>query len=303
MAEKVFEVQGSGGHIQKGLSFEKEGNKKSFVIMTGMQEHAKRYEDFALFLNDLGYNVHVLDAVGQGLNAPKVEDLQKWYVDAFDSNVSAANAKVEELKKAGSEQTIIFGHSMGSFMVTRYLELYPLSTDGVIICGSNGPDGLKMSVAYLLACMQTNKKNWDKPSMSMTKLAMGGYAKAIKNRKSDLDWLSYNEENVNKYAADEYCGHINTYGFWHEFLKGMKHLYQGKNWKKISPNEHVLIISGEEDPVGTMGKGPRKLEKAFKKLGMKDVTLHMYEKMRHEILNEEKKELVYKDIEEFLKRL
>ncbi|MCR4562958.1 MAG: alpha/beta hydrolase, partial [Bacilli bacterium] len=296
----VFEVRPDEAHVLKGLSYLKDGNKKNMVIMTGMQEHASRYALFAEHLNELGWDVHVLDAVGQGLNAPGVKDLQKWYPNAFDINVTAANKKVEELKASGSEKTVLFGHSMGSFMTARYLELFPKTTDGTIICGSNGPAVGLMRMGYSVARVRVTKKNWDRPSKFLSNLAMGGYAKAIKDRDSDLDWLSYNKENVKKYEADPYCGVMNTNGFWHEFLKTMAKLYTKKEWSKISSKEHILIISGEEDPVGNMGKGPRALEKALKKVGVEDVTLRMFEHMRHEILNEDKKEDVYKVVDEFL---
>ena len=52
-----------------------------------MNEHSHRYQDLAEYLNGVGYDVYVLDAVGQGLNAPKVEDQEKWYKGAFDDNV------------------------------------------------------------------------------------------------------------------------------------------------------------------------------------------------------------------------
>ena len=300
MEGKIFEVRINESRNQKGLSYVKEGNRNSMLIMTGMQEHASRYQAFAEFLNELGYNVHVLDAVGQGLNAPKVEDLQKWYVGAFDDNVKAANIKINELRKE-SDKVILFGHSMGSFMTQRYLELYPDTTDGVIICGTDGPNAGKMNMAYTLASIVVNKKNWDKPSKFLSNLAMGGYSKAVKERESDLDWLSYNKENVKKYEADEYSGHTNTNGFWKEFLKGMKTLYSKDEWNKISRKEHILIIAGEDDPVGQLGKGPRKLKETLDKMDVKDVKIVMFDKMRHEILNEDKKEDVYKVVEDFLK--
>jgi alpha-beta hydrolase superfamily lysophospholipase len=61
-----------------------------------------------------------------------------------------------------------------------------------------------------------------------------------------------------------------------------------------------LIISGEEDPVGEKGKGPRRLEKMYKKLGVKDVTLVLYPNMRHEIHNEKGHDVVYRQISDFL---
>jgi len=294
-----FVVKLPNGHEQKGLAFKDAGTTKNLVILTGMNEHSHRYQDLAEYLNGVGYDVYVLDAVGQGLNAPKVEDQEKWYKGAFDDNVMAANIKIEELKKEG-RPTSIMGHSMGSFMVQRYLELYPDTVDRTILCGTNGGNGSQMKAAYCLASMRTNAHNWDKPDKFMTNAGLGPYSKAVKNRKTDLDWLSYNDENVTKYIADPYCGHMDTHGFWKEFLRGMNELYKSKWLKKISPKEKVLIICGAEDPVGNNGKGPTYMANLYKKLGMTNVTLKIFPHMRHEIHNEKDHMQVYEQISDFL---
>ena len=294
-----FLVKLPNGHQQKGLAFKDAGTQKNLVILTGMNEHSHRYQDLAEYLNGVGYDVYVLDAVGQGLNAPKVEDQQKWYKGAFDDNVKAANIKIEELKKEG-RPTSIMGHSMGSFMVQRYLELYPNTVDRTILCGTNGGNGAQMKAAYCLASLRTNSHNWDKPDKFMTNAGLGPYSKAVKNRKTDLDWLSYNDDNVTEYIADPYCGHMDTHGFWKEFLRGMKELYKAKWLKKISPKEKVLIIAGAEDPVGNNGKGPTYMADLYKKLGMTGVLLKIYPHMRHEIHNEKDHMQVYEQISDFL---
>ena len=58
----------------------------------------------------------------------------------------------------------------------------------------------------------------------------------------------------------------------------------------------VLLISGQDDPVGNYGKGVQHVRKAFEAVGMKDVTWVIYEGDRHEILNELDKAKVYQDI-------
>jgi alpha-beta hydrolase superfamily lysophospholipase len=299
MAGNVFDVTLPNGHLQRGMAYTAEGTKKNLLIMTGMNEHATRYGDLAGYLNAQGFDVYVLDAIAQGLNAPKVEDQEKWFVGAFDENVQAANIEIELLKKGG-KPTYLMGHSMGSFMVQRYLELYPNTVVKVIEMGSNGPALAKMKMAYGLAKILVNKKNWDKPCKPLSNAGLGAYAKAVKNRKTDLDWLSYNEENVKKYMADPYCGHEDTGGFWHEFLKGMATLYKKNELAKISKDEKILIISGAEDPVGECSKGSTRLAEMYRKLGLKDVTLVLYPHMRHEIHNEKDHAIVYKQISDFL---
>ncbi len=296
---EIFSI-GFGEHFLKGYCSIAESPKSNLVLMTGMQEHSDRYEDLALYLNGFGISVYVLDAVGQGLNAPKVEDQQKWYFNAFDINVSAAHEQIEKLKRETKLPTFLMGHSMGSFMSQRYLELFPNTADKVVLCGTNGPAKAKMQFGYMTASLVTTKKNWNKPSNFLSNASLGPYSKAIKNRKTDLDWLSYNEENVQKYIADPYAGHPNTHGFWKEFLRGMKELYKRKWLKKISPDEKILIIAGEEDPVGEMGKGPRRLEQMYKKLGVKEVEIKMFDHMRHEIHNEVEHQVVYQTLSDFL---
>jgi alpha-beta hydrolase superfamily lysophospholipase len=296
-----FVVKLPNGRQQKGLAFKDAGTTKNLVILTGMNEHSHRYQELAEYLNGVGYDVYVLDAVGQGLNAPKIEDQEKWYPGAFDDNVMAANIEIEELKKEG-RPTAIMGHSMGSFMVQRYLELYPDSVDRVILCGTNGGNGGAMHVAFRIAQLTTSKKNWDKPDKFLTNMGLGAYTKAVKPHKTDVDWLSYNEDNVNKYIADPYCGHMDTHGFWKEFLRGMNELYKKKWLKKISAKERVLIICGAEDPVGNNGKGPTYMANLYKKIGMQDVNLVIYPGMRHEIHNEKDHMKVYETISDFLNK-
>lgn len=289
-----------GNWVQKGNCWKAEPATSNLVFMTGMQEHSERYDHFARYLNDFGISVYVLDAVGQGLNAPRPEDQQKWFKGAFDTNVSAAHQKVMELKEETKLPTFIMGHSMGSFMTQRYLELFPDSADKVVIWSSNGPRRMKMACAYMLTSILTNKRNWDKPSKFISNASFGPYARTVKNRKTDVDWLSYDEENVKDYIADPYCGAENTHGFWKEFLRGMNELYKKKNLKKVSKNEKILIVAGEEDPVGEMGKGPRRLKEMYEKLGVSNVTIFMFPHMRHEIHNETEKHLVYKVLSDFL---
>lgn len=297
--DNIFTVTLPSGKVQKGRTFECENAKKNLVIMTGMGEHSGRYEPFAKYLNEKGINVYVLDAVGQGLNAPKVEDQEKWYEGAFDENVKACNILVETVKK-NELPTCLMGHSMGSFMTQRYLTLFPNTVERVVIMGSNKMPLMLSSFGFLLASMVTKKNNVDTYSKLLENLGTGAYNKQIKNPRTQFDWLSYNEENVDKYIADPYCGATTTRGFWKEFLRGLKAIGTKKELKNVSVSEEILIIAGEDDPVGNNGKGPRELLWQYQKLGLTKLTLKMFNNMRHEILNEDKKDEVYYAISSFL---
>lgn len=294
----IFSIP-TGNTFLKGNDYLIENPKANLLIITGMDEHSRRYEYFARKANERGYSVSVLDHFGQGENATSVETQQIWPHDAWNLTLKALNNKVNELRKQ-EKPVYIMGHSMGSFFMQSYLEHYPNTIDKMVIMSSNGPQKALYAVANLLAKITTTKKNWNKPSKFIQNLSLGGYTRAIKNRKTDVDWLSYNEENIKNYLNDPYCGATNTCGFYHEFLGGMNTLYKKKNLQNISKDEHIYIVCGDSDPVGQNSKGLKDLYNMYKKLGVKDVTLRIHEHMRHEILNEDNKDQVIKEIIDFL---
>jgi len=298
MAE-VFEIKLPSGETLKGYHWAAKDAKANLTMITGMQEYALRYDDLAKYLVGRGINVWILDAFGQGLNAPTEAELQIWPENAFAKTVDAIDL-MNKMAKENGLPTIQAGHSMGSFMTQSRLERYPHSADKTILIGSNGGQKGLMKIASMLANVTVSKKKRDLPNPTLTNLGVGAYGKGIKDRKTDLDWLSYNEENVQKYIADPYLGHMPTGGFWKEFLKGMAIIWTGKALKGIAKDEVIYITAGEEDPVGQNGKGPRWLEKTYKKLGVENVTLKLYPHMRHEIHNEIGKEVVYEDLANFI---
>ena len=80
----------------------------------------------------------------------------------------------------------------------------------------------------------------------------------------------------------------------------MAKIWTHRSLKNLSPDEKILLIAGEEDPVGQMGKGVRWLQDTYQKYGVTDVRMNLYEHMRHEILNETGKEKVWQDVLDFI---
>ena len=65
----------------------------------------------------------------------------------------------------------------------------------------------------------------------------------------------------------------------------------------------ILLISGNEDPVGAFGKGVVKVYKQFLSVGMKKVSIKLYPKARHELLNEENWEAVYEELWKWMREI
>ena len=301
MARQNISIKTVNNDILFGYSWECLKPEGIVIIVTGMEEHAKRYDEFASFLNENHYNVYSIDHYGQGENALEENQLGIVPRSFFSKSVRIIDDVAKKYSIKG-KPVIVLGHSMGSFMVQDYIQRYAKRPTKAIIMGTNGNNAkLSYAVGYPLARLICKFKGESKQAKLLASLAVGSYGKSIKNRKTDVDWLSYNEGNVKSYIADPKCGHPSSNGFYRELLKGNHRLYKNKFLNKIRKDLPVLIISGKDDPVGAFSKGPSSLYKLYKKIGLGNVTLKLYDNMRHEILNENDKDKVFKDILSFIK--
>lgn len=303
MSERVkISIETPMGGLSYGLSWKADKEARAnVIIMTGMEETSLRYDDFAKFLNKEGFNVYCIDSFGQGENVlPDLSNLGVWPTSGFRKQVQVVDTLVTKLR-ISCLPCFIFAHSMGSFMAQDYIQRYTQHVSKVVLCGSNGKNPAA-GVGYRLARLITNKKNAYQKAGLLNTLMFGSFNKGIENPRTAFDWLSYNEENVDKYIADPLCGFGPNNAFCLEFLKGLNRLYKKRFLDKIRKDLDILIIAGEEDPVGGYGKGVLKLEKMYKGLKIRNVECKLYPHMRHEILNETNKEIVYKDVLDFFNK-
>ena len=152
-----------------------------------------------------------------------------------------------------------------------------------------------------LAKLIARREGADATSDLVTKLAFGGYNKAFAPNRTDFDWLSADEGNVDRYIADPMCGADATVGLFLDMLGGISFNQKITNLRKMDHELPVLFVSGDKDPVGQMGKGVQHSFEAFLAAGVKDVSIRLYPGLRHEILNETaQQETIYKDIGDWL---
>ena len=104
------------------------------------------------------------------------------------------------------------------------------------------------------------------------------------------------ENNVDSYIADPLCGQKTSIGLFYEMLGGIRFVSAQKNINSMNLNTPILFIAGDRDPVGEMGKGVKRAYSAFRRAGVRDVELKLYKGLRHEILNEDCRAVVYNDL-------
>ena len=198
MARELIKQELKDGSIKLGYAWTIKEPIANVIIVTGMAEHAIRYDDFANFLNDNGYNVYCIDHYGQGLTAGSEEKCGIVPNSFFSKSVKDIDDLVTRLR-ASLLPTYIFAHSMGSFMLQDYIQRYTAHVNKVVICGTNGPNAkLLFRFGYLVTKLLVHKKNRLGKGDFFDKLSFGGYNKRIKPQRTKFDWLSVNEENVDK---------------------------------------------------------------------------------------------------------
>ena len=300
MAKINCSMLGTDGEITlRGFNWTTENPTKNLIIVTGMEEYAGRYDGLATYLNDFGYNVVSLDHYGQGQTAGEIAKLGKTIKGAYEFSIENIHKLVEQLKKENGLPTYVFGHSMGSFIVQAYIQKYSEDVVKAVIMGSNGNNAKTLfKFGALLTKMKVNDSNWNKPAPLFQKISFSSYQKHFPEHENA--WLSVNKDNVEEYTRSKYCGYGSSMGFYYEFMKGNSKLYNKKSLQNIRKDLPILVISGKEDPVGNYGKGPTNLSKLYKKLGITNVELKLYPEIRHEILMEDNKEEIYKDVCDFL---
>lgn len=295
----VYFDSSNGKNKVRALICVPEGEVKGVIqIAHGIAEHIDRYRDFMEYLAGNGFVVAGDDHLGHGKTMTGEEDKGQF------SDKDGWNCVVKDLVSLHDLMVteypginyIVFGHSMGSFLMRTYIADYPSKYDMAIISGTGHQGKLLVTAGNMIAQNTIKKKGYDSDGTSLNNLSMGGYQKRIKNPRTDCDWLSRDEAQVDKYVADETCGFTAKAGLYADMLKGVKYVTDMNNIRKIRKDKPVLFISGDMDPVGEYGKGVKKAYGCFKKAGIADVTMKLYPEGRHEMLNELNKDEVYKDI-------
>ena len=102
---------------------------------------------------------------------------------------------------------------------------------------------------------------------------------------------------------DNWSGTMLTTSFFNDMMKILNNIHKPGNMKKIPVNLPVMIMYGSDDPVGSYGKTVNKLFNIYRKNGISDLEMKVYEGDRHEILNEDDKEKVENDLISWLNKL
>ena len=269
-------------------------------IAHGMNEHKERYIDFMKFLAKNGYASFIHDHRGHGKSIKNINDLGYFYEDNASYVVEDLHQINEYLKnKFKDKKIILFGHSMGSMIVRKYISNYAHTIDGLIVCGSpskNNASKLGLKVVKLLKSIKGERYR----SEFVKKLMFGGFDKKGSEPNS---WVCHNKEILKLYNEDELCKYTYTLNGYENIIKLMIDIYNPKIYNRNNLDLPIYFIAGNDDPVIKSKKDFNEAINFLEKIGYHNIDNTLYDDMSHEILNEVNNNLVYDDILNWLNKI
>ena len=277
-------------------------------IVHGMTEYIGRYHRFMQDMADAGWLVCGHDHLGHGQTADPSEwgfiaHKGGWDILCRDAVAFGEAVRAEYEAQFGSLPFVLMGHSMGSFVARLVAEQYmkPNALAGLIIMGTGGPNpaaGAGIALTGLIKTFRGDKY----ASRLIYALVFGGYVKPFRDEEDIYAWLTTDRAVRDVYRADPLCTFPFTVSAMGDLIRLTKYANRRAWFRNTSADVPILLVSGQNDPVGGMGKGVETVRRNLERAG-KQVTCRLYEGYRHEILNDACYDEVVGDIRDFLNPL
>ena len=305
MSYKEFSLASSDATAMSVYCWLPERPVAAVQIAHGAVEYALRYGHFAQHLADNGFAVYANDHRGHGKTAGSPENVA--YLGekggGFLQSVEDMHRLTTHIREAHSGLPVfLMGHSMGSLMARVYASRWGAELHGLVLTGTGRVSPALIALVRGIAKVITAVRGRRHKSPLCHELVFGTLNRPFKGA-TGSEFISSDDAVVQAYAADAYCGNTATAAFIDELLYGTRAAFKKETFSGTPKSLPLFIGSGELDTMA--GSGLKELKKDvadYKKAGMADMEFHVYEGMRHEILNEKDKQRVYDDITAWLRK-
>lgn len=270
--------------------------KASILLLHGMAEHHNRYHNFAKYLCSNGIDVYLYDHRGHGTDKAEKEL-------GFYSNSEGNKLVIEDalevlhyiMKNKRSIKLFLFGHSMGSLIARNVIQQED-NLDGTIICGTTYPSRLKAKSGLFISNIIKLFYGPMHRSPFINNLLFGSKSYTKLSAQTSFDWLTRDNNVVDAYIQDPYCGFICTISFYTDLIKLTLQASKESLISKTRTDLPIYFISGDKDPVGNYGIEVQHLITTYEKLNFNKISWKLYPECRHELLQELNSHEVMEDI-------
>ena len=279
----------------------------SVIIIHGMCEHKRRYEEFVRFLAEQGYIVTIFDLRGHGGSVRDIEDLGYLYEGGYRAMISDIGEMVTEAKAYAADRTgrsdlpfSMIAHSMGTLAARCFLREHDDTLDRLVLLGCpSKANGLKAGLALVKGLIAV--KGDRARSETVDRIVGGSFEKAFAGEPGPYAWTNSDPEQVRIYNEDPLCGYRFTLNGYANLIAMMILTYTEGGYARRNPELPIRFFSGADDPCAISKEKLGEAIKLLRKAGYNNTKGKRYPGMRHEILREREKETVWADILAFLK--
>jgi len=253
-------------------------------IFHGLGEHHGRYERFARLATARGLAVVAHDHRGHGRHAGDqghIADRGGWQLLTDDGLL--VNDMIGD--RYPGLPIVLLGHSMGSYIAQYFSMQHDYRLTALVLSASTWPNKAQLLSGLVLARVESWRLGVRGKSKLLDKLGFGDFNKPFAPARTELDWLSRDEAEVDAYINDPLCGGPYSCGLWIDLLGGLNLIASDRELCQIRADLPVLLTGGAEDPVGGQ-QGIADLAMHYGKSGHTRVTTEIYAGGRHEMFNE-----------------
>jgi alpha-beta hydrolase superfamily lysophospholipase len=255
-------------------------------IAHGMGEHAARYRRLAEALTGAGYVVYANDHRGHGRTAGSPEhfgDLGPggWSGLLSDLGTLGALARTEH----PGIPLVLLGHSMGSFALQTYLLDHSADLDAAVLSGTSAVDVIAGAID---------------PAQEVD---LSVFNAAFEPARTEYDWLSRDEAEVDAYIADPACGFGLNATSNADMIALAGETADNTRIGAIRPDLPIYLLSGAADPLAGGGALIELVADRYREAGVRDVTAVVYPGGRHELFNETNRDEVTEQLITWLDRV
>ncbi len=272
-----------------------EGSPRAVVqIAHGLSEHSARYARLAAALNAAGYAVYANDHRGHGPKAAPADlghfaDEGGW--DKVVGDLWTFNRLIAA--EQPGVPIVFLGHSLGSFLGRGFIAKHSDALAGVALSGSNGKPSAIATLGRLIAReerLRLGKRGKSDPILQMW---FGEFNKPFKPARTQSDWLSRDEKEVDAFVADPLCGFPFTTQLAIDVLDALPQRHEPQEPRADPQGSADLRLLRRTRPGRLQHPGPHGDLKAA---GFTRLTTRIYPGARHETLNETNRDEVTRDL-------
>ncbi|SKB96946.1 Lysophospholipase, alpha-beta hydrolase superfamily [Lachnospiraceae bacterium] len=272
------------------------------IVAHGMNEYFDRYHEMSEFLEGEGILVAGLDHLGHGHTA-EAQGESGYFADRDGATVLVRD--VHRLKKTIESDypgvpVFVMGHSMGSFIIRNYINVYGRGIKGAILMGSGWRSVCEVKAGRILAKFMGKIKGRHSRSLFLTALIMKKYGESFPVEDGPLGWICSIPDIRNEFEVDPLRGDDFTIGAYNDLIDLALRAEDFRRASMIPSELPLLLLSGEDDPVGDFGKGVEQTAQFYRNAGIRDVIVKLYKGNRHEVYHDRDRYASFMDIIHFM---